>query len=68
MYGRCCSCGITTLYGYAVGIFLCPAAGVKSNRKSRVLADISNRPRYEKVFHVARQLPARMVQAPSGGI
>jgi hypothetical protein len=31
---------------YAVGIFLCPAAGVKSNWKSRFVPDISNRPRY----------------------
>jgi hypothetical protein len=29
-----------------VGIFLCPAAGVKSNWKNRFIADISNRPRY----------------------
>jgi len=34
---------------YAVGIFLCPAAGEKSNWKSRFLPDISNRPRYIKL-------------------
>jgi hypothetical protein len=31
---------------YAVGIFLCPAAAVKSTQKSRFTPDISNRPRY----------------------
>ena len=31
---------------YAVGIFLCPAAGLISGRKSRILPDISKWPRY----------------------
>ena len=31
---------------YAVGIFLCPPGGVKSNWKSRFTVDISNRPGY----------------------
>ena len=32
-----------------MGIFLCPGAGVNSNWKTRLPADISNRPRYSVV-------------------
>jgi hypothetical protein len=53
---------------YAVGIFLCPAAGVKSNRKNRFMADIPNRPRYRpfrdpSTRHGACNLSARRVNA-----
>jgi hypothetical protein len=36
---------------YAVGIFLCPAAGVKSTRRSRFTPNISNRPRHAIPLH-----------------
>ena len=42
-------------FDYAVGIFLCPAAGVKSNGKSRFGAGISNRPRYNRKIAKVRE-------------
>jgi hypothetical protein len=58
---------------YAVGIFLCPAAGVKSNWKSRFVADISNRLRYIDVRFSAAPfsgyagaMPALRTDLPTG--